>query len=101
MGSDLSKHPETEKHAAIGLGVKMLMNGLLNTPSEMARFIRGFNRNFGLGLDLFAGKARRSVWHKRNENRNHGENATGGDTVGKDRTPRDGHEPQRREESVA
>jgi sulfite exporter TauE/SafE len=43
MGSDLGKHPETENHAAIELGVMMLMSGMLNTPREMEKFIKGFN----------------------------------------------------------
>ena len=43
MGSDLSKHPETEKHPAIQLGMMMLMGGHLNSPIEMKKFINGFN----------------------------------------------------------
>lgn len=43
MGSDLGKHPETENHAAIELGMMLLMNGHLSSPDEMAEFIRGFN----------------------------------------------------------
>lgn len=43
MSSDLGKHPETENHAAIQLGMSMLMAGMLSTPHEMAKFIRGFN----------------------------------------------------------
>lgn len=43
MASDLSKHPETEKHAAIQLGMMMLMGGHLSTTAEMRKFINGFN----------------------------------------------------------
>lgn len=41
--SDLRKHPETANHAAIELGERMMITGLLNTPYEMRRFIEGFN----------------------------------------------------------
>jgi len=43
MASDLGKHPETEGHAAIQLGMMMLMGGHLNSPMEMRKFIEGFN----------------------------------------------------------
>jgi hypothetical protein len=43
MASDLAKHPETEKHAAMGLGMMMLMGGHLATPDKMRKFIEGFN----------------------------------------------------------
>ena len=43
MVSDLRKHPETESHAAIVLGMSMLMSGQFNKPGEMDRFINGFN----------------------------------------------------------
>jgi hypothetical protein len=43
MVSDLRKHPETEKHAAIELGMMMLMGGHLSTTGEMRKFIEGFN----------------------------------------------------------
>jgi hypothetical protein len=43
MASDLGKHPETEGHIAIDLGIRMMMGGLLNTPDEMRKFIEGFN----------------------------------------------------------
>lgn len=43
MASDLSKHPETANHGAIELGFMMLMGGHLENPSEMRRFIEGFN----------------------------------------------------------
>ena len=43
MLSDLSKHPETEKHAGIQMGVMMMMAGRLSTEPEMRKFIEGFN----------------------------------------------------------
>lgn len=43
MASDRGKHPETEGHAAIQLGMMMLMAGQLSSPQEMRRFIEGFN----------------------------------------------------------
>lgn len=43
MVSDLSKHPETTGHAAIELGMMMLMAGHLNSKDEMRKFIDGFN----------------------------------------------------------
>lgn len=43
MASDLTKHPETEKHAAIQLGMMLLMSGQLSTPDKMREFINGFN----------------------------------------------------------
>ena len=43
MSSDMQKHPETENHSAIALGMRMMMAGRLNTPDEMRRFIKGFN----------------------------------------------------------
>ena len=43
MASDLSKHPETEKHAAISLGLMMMMGGHLSTADKMRTFIEGFN----------------------------------------------------------
>lgn len=43
MASDLSKHPETQGHAAIGLGMMMLMGGHLSTGHQMRDFINGFN----------------------------------------------------------
>jgi len=43
MVSDLRKHPETENHAAIELGMMMLITGHLNTKNEMRKFIEGFN----------------------------------------------------------
>jgi len=43
MGSDLNKHDETRDHAAIGLGMQMMMIGGLNTVEKMRKFINGFN----------------------------------------------------------
>jgi hypothetical protein len=43
MSSDLGKHPETEGHAAISLGLMLMMGGHLGTPQKMRDFINGFN----------------------------------------------------------
>lgn len=43
MASDLGKHPETEGHIGIQLGMMELMAGLLATADQMRRFINGFN----------------------------------------------------------
>lgn len=43
MASDLQKHPETENHSAISLGMMLLMGGKLSTVESMRRFIEGFN----------------------------------------------------------
>lgn len=43
MGSDLGKHDETRNHSGIELGMMMLMGGHLKSPSEMRKFIEGFN----------------------------------------------------------
>ena len=43
ISSDLSKHPETENHVAITLGMRMLMAGLLSDVAEMRKFIEGIN----------------------------------------------------------
>lgn len=43
MASDLQKHPETENHSAIQLGMLQLMSGFLDTPEKMRHFIEGFN----------------------------------------------------------
>ena len=42
MTSDLSKHPETQDHAAIPLGMQLMMMGELGTPEKMRKFIEGF-----------------------------------------------------------
>ncbi len=41
--SDMRKHPETENHAALGLGAMLLMSGHLGIADEMEKFITGFN----------------------------------------------------------
>ena len=41
--SDMSKHPETEKHSALMMGMMLLMGGHNQTPDAMERFINGFN----------------------------------------------------------
>lgn len=42
MVSDLGKHPETEAHPAIMLGMGLMMSGQLSTPEAMKHFINGF-----------------------------------------------------------
>ena len=41
--SDLRKHPETENHAGIELGMMEMLIGSLRTPSQMRDFITGCN----------------------------------------------------------
>jgi hypothetical protein len=43
MTSDLGKHPETEGHIGIQLGMMQLMGGMLSRPAQMRHFIEGFN----------------------------------------------------------
>ena len=43
MMSNLRKHPETENHIGIQLGMMEMMAGRLSTPDEVRRFIGGFN----------------------------------------------------------
>lgn len=43
MASDLNKHPATEGHAGIGLGIQLRLIGDLSTRESMTRFIEGFN----------------------------------------------------------
>jgi hypothetical protein len=43
MASDLGKHPETANHAAIQLGMMLLMGGHLSSTMEMRKFIEGFH----------------------------------------------------------
>ena len=43
MGSDLEKHPETEKHPGIQMGIMMLVGGMLSSDHEMRKFIDGFH----------------------------------------------------------
>lgn len=42
MMSDLRKHPDTEKHLGITLGVNLMLGGRLN-HAEMRKWIEGFN----------------------------------------------------------
>lgn len=43
MVSDLNKHPETQGHEGVQLGMMLLMGGFLSTPREMREHIEGFN----------------------------------------------------------
>jgi hypothetical protein len=43
MGSDLGKHDDTCNHAGIQIGMLLLVQGHLDTPDKMRRFIEGFN----------------------------------------------------------
>lgn len=43
LASDLGKHPGTENHAAMQLGMMMLMGGRQSTPRQMEHFINGCN----------------------------------------------------------
>jgi hypothetical protein len=43
MASDLGKHPDTEGHVGIQLGMMQLMAGLLSSPVQMRHYIEGFN----------------------------------------------------------
>lgn len=43
MFSDLRKHPETEDHPAIQLGMMLRMAGKLDTARDVKSFIEGFN----------------------------------------------------------
>ena len=43
MTSDMKKHPETANHAAIELGMMLMMTGKLSTVPEMKKLINGFN----------------------------------------------------------
>lgn len=43
MFSDLNKHPETEGHPAINLGMMLLASGNLATTEQAQKFIDGFN----------------------------------------------------------
>ena len=43
MGSDLNKHPETAGHSAMPLMMMLAANGHLDQPSELRKFIEGFN----------------------------------------------------------
>lgn len=41
--SDMSKHEETKKHSALEIFTLMFLNGHLETPEAMRKFIEGFN----------------------------------------------------------
>lgn len=45
MASDLQKHPETQNHIGVDLGLSLMMlsGNRLGTDAEMRRFIEGFN----------------------------------------------------------
>jgi hypothetical protein len=44
IASDLGKHSETRGHAALELGMMLLVSGVdLRTPAEMRKFIEGIN----------------------------------------------------------
>lgn len=43
MVSDLGKHDETRGHAAIPIGMMLMMGGYLSSKDEMSKFIDGFN----------------------------------------------------------
>jgi len=43
MMSDLRKHPETEHHLGIELGMMQMMGGFLSNYDKMKHFIMGFN----------------------------------------------------------
>ncbi len=43
MFSDLKKHPETQAHPAIELGIMLMFIQQLNTTEEVRKFIEGFN----------------------------------------------------------
>lgn len=42
LGSDLNKHPETRNHAAMELMMMLAVNGHLDAPGELRKFIEGF-----------------------------------------------------------
>ena len=43
FSSDMTKHPETANHPALGLGNTLFFSGNLGTSSEMKKWIEGFN----------------------------------------------------------
>lgn len=43
MASDLNKHPGTQGHIGIQLGMMQMMGGMLSGREDMRRFIDGFN----------------------------------------------------------
>ena len=43
MLSDLGKHPETQNHIGIKLGMMLMMSHMLDSQEKMRKFIIGFN----------------------------------------------------------
>lgn len=43
MLSDLTKHPETQDHIGLQLGMQMKLSGFMETEREVRSFIEGFN----------------------------------------------------------
>jgi hypothetical protein len=43
IASDLNKHPETEGHIGLQLGMMQMIGGHLSTAEKMRDFINGFN----------------------------------------------------------
>jgi hypothetical protein len=43
LGSDLNKHPGTKGHPGMELMMMLAMNGHLNAPGELRKFIEGFS----------------------------------------------------------
>lgn len=43
MLSDLRKHPETENHMAIQMGMMLMVGGQMKTMDEVRSFIEGFS----------------------------------------------------------
>lgn len=43
IASDLQKHPETQNHSGVQMGIMQMMSGGLSTPESMRHFIDGFN----------------------------------------------------------
>lgn len=41
--SDLGKHPDTQGHAGIELGMMLMISGHLSSKPDMKKFIEGFN----------------------------------------------------------
>lgn len=41
--SDLNKHPDTERHPGIRLGMMLMLGGQLSTVDQAREFIQGFN----------------------------------------------------------